>query len=293
MAHFIPTKESMEAPQVAELFIHNIFRLHGLPKLIVSYRDPRFIGNFWKHVFNKLQVQLNMSSGEHPLIDGQTERVNQILEDMLQAYVLEKQTDWDSFLPLVEFAYNSWKQRTTKQAPFEVIHGFISHNPTTIGLPKKSPTNLKIAQFNLEQALERMKAFVDRLIHHERFKRKPKLSPRFCGPWIVIKKISDVAYKLQLPANCEVHPIFHVSKLRPYISRDENCVDGLVALENRESQLDVPSQVLDRRERKLENLSIPEYLVAWTSSPLTVATWESKALIRKHFPSLITEDSDL
>ncbi|KAH7284467.1 hypothetical protein KP509_34G055200 [Ceratopteris richardii] len=101
---------------------------------------------------------------------------------------------------------------------------------------------------------------------------------RFCGPWIVIKKISDVAYKLQLLENCKVHPIFHVSKLRPYISRDENCVDG---------------SVLDKREQKLRNRSIPEYLVAWTSRPLTDATWESEALIRKHFPSFITEDSDL
>ncbi|KAH7296570.1 hypothetical protein KP509_26G028600 [Ceratopteris richardii] len=120
------------------------------------------------------------------------------------------------------------------------------------------------------------------------FLQKPKLSPRFCGPWTVIKKISDVAYKLQLPDNCKVYLVFHVSKLRPYISRDENCVDGLVALENRASQPDVPFWVLDKREWKLRNRSISEYLVAWTSRPLTDATWESEALIRKHFPSLIT-----
>ncbi|KAH7306901.1 hypothetical protein KP509_22G036400 [Ceratopteris richardii] len=123
--------------------------------------------------------------------------------------------------------------------------------------------------------------------------QKPKLSPRFCGPWTIIKKISDVAYKLQLPNNCKVHPVFHVSKLRPYISRDENCVDGLVALENRVSTLDDPFLVHDKKEQKLRNHSILEYLVAWTSRPLTDATWKSKALIHKHFPSLITEDSDL
>ncbi|KAH7352799.1 hypothetical protein KP509_19G065000, partial [Ceratopteris richardii] len=208
-------------------------------------------------------------------------------------------------------------------APFEVIYGFIPHSPTTIGLPRKSPSasqflidmqaNLKIAQFNLQQATERMKAFVDRHQTPRTFQeedhtwmrlreylsisktlgQKLKLSPRFCGPWIVIKKISDVAYKLQLLDNCKVHRVFHVSKLRPYISRDENCVDGLVALENRASQPDVPFQVLDKRERKLRNRSILEYLVAWTSRPLTDASWELEALIRKHFPSLITDDSDL
>ncbi|KAH7423192.1 hypothetical protein KP509_12G043300 [Ceratopteris richardii] len=171
--------------------------------------------------------------------------------------------------------------------------------------------NLKIAQFNLQHAVERMKAFVDQHRTPRTFQeddrvflqvplgssltlgQKPKLSHRFCGPWTVIKKISDVAYKLQLPDNCKVHPVFHVSKLRPYISRDENCVDDLVALENRASQPDVPFQVLHKREWKLRNRSIPEYLVAWTSHPLTDATWESEALIRKHFPSFITEDNDL
>ncbi|KAH7294116.1 hypothetical protein KP509_28G057400 [Ceratopteris richardii] len=151
-------------------------------------------------------------------------------------------------------------------------------------------------QFNLQQAIERMKAFVDQHRTPQTFQevdQKPKLSPRFCGPWIIIKKLNDVTYKLQLPDNCKVHPVFHVSKLRPYTSRDENCVDGLVALENRPSQPDVPFHFLDKREWKLQNRSIREYLEAWTSPPLIDATWESESLIHKHFPSLITEDNDL
>ncbi|KAH7404017.1 hypothetical protein KP509_15G005800, partial [Ceratopteris richardii] len=197
-------------------------------------------------------------------------------------------------------------------APFEVIHIFIPHSPTTIGLPKKSPSasqfltdmqaNLKIVESNLQQVVESMKAFVDQHRTPQTFQegdhaflqvpldlslivgRKPKLSPRFCGPWTIIKKISDVAYKLQLPNNYKIHPVFHVTKLRPYISRDEDCVDGLVALENRASQPDVPFQFLDKRELKLWNRSMLEYLVAWTSLQLKDATWESEALIRKHFP---------
>ena len=87
MAHFIPTRESVIAPQVADLFISHIFRLHGLPRSIVSDRDTRFTSHFWTAVFDALKTELGMSSGDHPDMDGQTERVNQTLEDMLRSYV--------------------------------------------------------------------------------------------------------------------------------------------------------------------------------------------------------------
>ena len=86
MAHFIAIKETVEVPQVVDLFIQNVFRLHGLPVSIVSDRDVRFCGHFWGYIFAKLNVTLNMSSGDHPQTDGQTERVNQVLKDMLRAY---------------------------------------------------------------------------------------------------------------------------------------------------------------------------------------------------------------
>ena len=73
MAHFIATQETVESPQVADLFIQHVFRLHGLPTSIVSDRDVRFTGHFWRHIFNKLKVSLKFSSGDHPETDGQTE----------------------------------------------------------------------------------------------------------------------------------------------------------------------------------------------------------------------------
>ncbi|KAH6556340.1 hypothetical protein KP509_1Z186400 [Ceratopteris richardii] len=181
---------------------------------------------------------------------------------MLWEYVQKKQIDSDSSLPLVEFSYNSWKHKTTSLASFEVIYGFIPRSPATIGLQGKSPS---ASEFNLQQAAERMKAFLDRHRAPRMFQEGDHVfTCSTCN-----QKISDVAYKLQLPDNCKVHPIFHVSKLRPYISRDESFVD------------DVPFQVLDKRERKLQNRSILEYLVAWTRCPLKDATWESEALIHK------------
>ena len=87
MTHFIQTRESVSAPQVADLFISHVFHLHGLPRSIVSNRDTHFTSHFWTVVFDALKTELGMSSGDHPEMDGQTERVNQTLEDMLRSYV--------------------------------------------------------------------------------------------------------------------------------------------------------------------------------------------------------------
>ncbi|KAH7445749.1 hypothetical protein KP509_01G022500 [Ceratopteris richardii] len=134
------------------------------------------------------------------------------------------------------------------------------------GVCYRFKSDLQMGRYTLIFVVERVKAFVDRhhtprtfqecsykllqaLLHSSLIVgQKPKLSPRFCGPCTIIKKISDVAYKLQLPDDYKIHPIFHVSKLRPYISRDENCVDGIVALGDRISRQDVPFRVLDKRE---------------------------------------------
>ena len=140
MAHFLATRETVEAPQVAELFIQNVFRLHGLPISIVSDLNVCFCGHFWRHVFAKLNVSLNMSSGDHPQADGHMERVNQILEDMLCAYVSHRQSDWDSYLPSLEFAYKSQPHKVTGLSPFELNYGMILLLPGTLGIPQKCPS---------------------------------------------------------------------------------------------------------------------------------------------------------
>ncbi|MCO5550079.1 hypothetical protein L7F22_003558 [Adiantum nelumboides] len=173
--------------------------------------------------------------------------------------------------------------------------------------------NLKIAQAKLQQAAERAKHYADKKRSARVFKlgdkvflqvpgkstslsigKCPKLSPRYCGPWKIVKKLSDVAYRLELPPGCRVHPVFHVSKLRKYISKDDNLIEATVSLQEQPSAVDHgPDKILDRREKRLRNRTLQEYLVAWKGLPLTDATWESDALIRRHFPSLIIEDNDL
>ena len=87
MARFIPTKCDVKTPKLARLFVENLYQLYGLPVDIVSDRDRKFNSHFWREIFKRLDTKLSMSIVEHPQTDGQTKRVNQILEDMLQAYV--------------------------------------------------------------------------------------------------------------------------------------------------------------------------------------------------------------
>ena len=107
VAHFSPVRSSYNASFVARIFMEDIIRLHGIPRRIISDRDPVFTSALWTSLQCALGTQLNFSSTYHPQTDGQTERVNQILEDMLRMYVMDQQSHWEDYLYLVEFAYNN------------------------------------------------------------------------------------------------------------------------------------------------------------------------------------------
>ena len=122
-AHFIPIKSTYKAVHIIEIFMKEIFRLHGIPKMVISDRDAKFTRTFWKALFKGLDTQLNFSTTFHPQTDGQTERVNQILEDMLRMYVMNQPKKWEEYLHLVEFAYNNHFQASAKLSPFEILYG--------------------------------------------------------------------------------------------------------------------------------------------------------------------------
>jgi hypothetical protein len=106
-AHFIPVRTMYQAPNKGRVFISEIVRLHGMSKNIISDRGSMFTGRFWTSFQEALGTQLNFSTAYHPETDGQTERTNQTLEDMLHMYVMDQQKCWEEFLPLVEFTYNN------------------------------------------------------------------------------------------------------------------------------------------------------------------------------------------
>jgi hypothetical protein len=126
-AHFIPLRHPYTASKVAEAFVDNIYKLHGMPKSLVSDRDPVFTSQFWKSVFQATGTQLRLSTANHPETDGQTERVNQSIECYLRCFISSHPQHWVKWLSLCEFWYNSNWHSSLGKSPFEVLYGRKPH----------------------------------------------------------------------------------------------------------------------------------------------------------------------
>ena len=124
VAHLIPVKKTYTAFDVAKVFLRKIFKLHGLPRRIVSDRDAKFTSRFWMAFFEAVGTSLDLSTAYHPETDGQTERVNQVIEDILRAYRGREPKRWMSYLHLVEFAYNASFHRSITMTPFKALYGY-------------------------------------------------------------------------------------------------------------------------------------------------------------------------
>jgi hypothetical protein len=123
VAHFIPLKTTYSGAKLAELYMSRIVCLHGVLKQIVSDRGSQFTSKFWEKLHESMDTKLNFSSAYHLQTDGQTERTNQILEDMLRACALKYGKSWDKSLPYVEFSYNNSYQASIEMAPYEALYG--------------------------------------------------------------------------------------------------------------------------------------------------------------------------
>ncbi|GJP31517.1 hypothetical protein CLOM_g12607 [Closterium sp. NIES-68] len=123
MGHFIPTHTTARTEKTAQLFVHYIISQHGIPTTLISDRDPKFTSKFWKELMSLLGTKLAMSSAYHPQTDGQTERLNQIVEQLLRAACKDEISKWDLHLPVLEFAYNNATHAATGQTPFFLCYG--------------------------------------------------------------------------------------------------------------------------------------------------------------------------
>ncbi|GJS20332.1 RNA-directed DNA polymerase [Tanacetum coccineum] len=227
MAHFIPCNKTYDASKVACLFLQEIVRLHGLPKTITSDRDVKFVGHFWRTLWRKMGTQLQFSSSHHPQTDGQTEVVNRSLGNLLRSLVGENPRQWDLVLSQAEFAYNRSHNRTTGKTPFEVL------NKSSKCTHKYEPESK-----NTEKYKERVDSHRKRVVFKEgdlvwirlgkeRFPvgRFGKLQPRADGPFRVLKRINDNAYKIDLPGTYNVSATFNVADLSPYVTDSEDDED--------------------------------------------------------------------
>jgi hypothetical protein len=173
VAHFLPVHTTDKAQIYAKLYIDRIVCLHGIPWTIVSDRGAPFIARFWEQLQESLGTKLIRSSAYHPQTDGQTERVNQILEDMLRACAIDCGKNWDKYLSLAEFAYNNSYQSSLKMAPFEALYGRRCRTPLNWSQPgereifgpdlvTEAERKVKLIRKNLEAAQARQKSYHDK-----------------------------------------------------------------------------------------------------------------------------------
>jgi hypothetical protein len=132
-AHFIAIKSTFKVINIVEIFMKEIFRQHGVPKMVISDRDVKFTSAFWKELFAGQNTNLNFSMSYHPETDGQTKRTNKIIEDMLRMHVRTKLNKWEDYLHLVEFAYNNGYKSSSKLSPFKILYGRKCTTPISWG----------------------------------------------------------------------------------------------------------------------------------------------------------------
>ncbi|WVZ97503.1 hypothetical protein U9M48_043030 [Paspalum notatum var. saurae] len=225
MAHFIPCHKSDDASHIASLFFRDVVKLHGMPRTIVSDRDTKFLSYFWKTLWAKLGTRLLFSTTCHPQTDGQTEVVNRTLSALLRVIIKKNIKEWEECLPHVEFAYNRAVHSTTNMCPFEVVYGFKPLAPIDLlPLPLQEQTREEVPIFCFQNKHQKKITFepsdlVWLHLRKECFpeKRKSKLMPRGDGPFKVLTKINDNAYKLELPEGYGVSPTFNVADLSPFL----------------------------------------------------------------------------
>jgi len=303
--HFISLAHPYTAATVAQAFLSNIFKLHGLPATIVSDRDPVFTSSFWRELFRLQGTTLAFSSAYHPQSDGQTEALNKCLETYLRCYAGAKPKEWSVWLPMAEWWYNTNHHSSTGLTPFEAVYGYpppslLSYVPgTSANLAVDSQlrdrsTVLSILKEHLREAQHRMKTQADKHRTEREFqpgdwvflrlqpyrqktialRRNLKLSPRFFGPFKVLRRLGSVAYELDLPSDARIHPVFHVSCLKKKLGLHITPLSTLPPIDAAGEIRPEPEELLARRMVKRHGKAATEVLVRWLGASSADATWE-------------------
>ncbi|KAA3455755.1 Transposon Ty3-G Gag-Pol polyprotein [Gossypium australe] len=225
--------------------VQRVIKLHGIPQSIVSERDPIFLSELWIEIARLQGTELCLSSTYHPQTDGQTEALNHCLKMHLHFMTGDEPGKWEGYLAWAEYWYNTTFQTSTGMTLFRALYG--RDPPTIVSYEEGGSLNTQVDKAlqdwddllrelkkNMSQAQLRMKNQADKKRRELEFAagdwvfvrlqpyrqlslrlhKYQKLSPRFFGPYKVIQRVGNVAYKLELLASTRIHPVFHISQLK-------------------------------------------------------------------------------
>ncbi|KAA0025655.1 Transposon Ty3-I Gag-Pol polyprotein [Cucumis melo var. makuwa] len=278
-AHFVALRHPFSAKTVAVEFTKEIVRLHGYPRSIVFDRDQLFLSHFWKELFRLQGTKLKRSTAYQPQTDGQTEVVNKCLELYLRCLCQDRPKAWSDKLAWAEYWYNTNYHASIKTIPYAVV-------PETplIACPGSDE---KFADVHRRDVVFDIGDWVYLKLQPYRQKsvakrRCDKLSPKYFGPYMVMGRVGEVAYLLDLPDTAKIHPVFHVSQLKRAVG-DKHMIQPDISVISDQMELVVePDHVSQLRWNDAERDW--EYLVHWKDQSSHEATWESYATLVNQFP---------
>ena len=303
MVHFIVTMEKTLVEGLAKLFRDHVWKLHGLPESIISDRGVQFAAGMMKELNRLLGIQTKLSTAYHPQTDGQTERVNQELEQYLRVFIDHRQEQWPNWLGTAEFAYNNKIHMATKVSPFKANYrqdprmGFEGRRKGKFEAVGNFVDRMRKIQEEakavLEKVQEEMKKFADRkwgeaeeykvgdwvLLSTKDLKwqmigrRLEKLTEQFVGPYKVKGIILSNTIELDLPSSVKIHPVVNVSRVCLYkdqVKGQKKILPKLVIIEG-EEEFEV-EKILNKRVIRGKE----KFLVRWKGYTAEVDTWESR-----------------
>jgi len=312
MAHFIPLSKK-DSPTVAKAYLENVWKYHGFPEDVVSDRDGTFTGQYFTDLYNYLGIKRSMSTAFHPQTEGQTERLNQVIEPYLRSYCNYEQNDWTEMLRMAEFVYNNSKHSATKISPFYANYGYEPRTnwPTDIqfrnpaseiyghymtGVHQKLSTQLENVRSSMGKYYDRKRRSIESfkkgelvMLNGKNIRSKgrcKKLDDKMYGPF----KISSIGHnnrscKLQLPSNWKTHPTFNISLLERY--RGKNPESEVIEIEADDAGWRMEKALASGPSS--DDTSKHVFFVKWKDYTHEQNTWESFENVMENAEDLLKD----
>jgi len=303
MVHFVPTTEKTSVEGLARLFRDNVWKLHGLPESIISDREPQFTAGLMRELNEMLGIKSKLLTVFHPQTDGQTERVNQELEQYLRMFINHRQEQWPEWLGTAEFAYNNKAHPSTRTSPFKANYGqdprmgFEGRKKGKYAGAKKFIEKMMEIQEEAKAALGKVQADIKKYADKKRLdieeykvedlvmlstkdlkyqmvrRRTEKLTERFVGPYRIKKIVSLNAIELELPSIVKIHPVVNVSRIHRYVGqvKGQKKEQLLPVIIEGEEEWEV-ERILNKRWVRGKD----KYLVCWKGFTTESDTWEGR-----------------